>query len=345
MVDFDDYKANEEKKKPEEHILKPSVTLEGWPEVKGINHEVNQSASDFINSMGSIGFQASSLARAIDLVERMRKDRATIFFGFTSNMISCGVRESIKFLAKHSMVDVMVTTAGGIEEDVIKCIKPFVHGDYDAHGETLRDKGVNRTGNIFVPNDRYLEFERFFSPFIEKLYKIQKKENRILHSREIVYLLGKEMEERLENYEDSVIYWAYKNKIPYFCSPINDGSIGDMIYFFKQKHPDFMIESSNDFQEINEIAVNAEKSGIIAIGGSVPKHMISNANLYRDGADYAVYINTASEYEGSNAGANPDEAVSWGKILKKDNTIKVYSEASIVFPLLVEASFAKEIKK
>lgn len=78
---------------------------------------------------------------------------------------------------------------------------------------------------------------------------------------------------------------------------------------------------------------------MIILGGGVVKHSICNCNLYRNGADYAVYINTAQEFDGSDSGARPDEAVSWGKISQKAKTVKLFSDATLVFPLIVGKAF------
>jgi len=335
---------NLKKKEQEAHdyLLRESEDLKGWPEIKGLNLD-SFSLKNFFDSLNFTGFQATSLGKAIGLVRDMRREKATIFFGFTSNMISSGIREYISWLVKNKQVQVLVTTPGGVEEDIIKAMKPFVIGDYDAPGKTLNEKGINRTGNIFCPNNCYVYFERFMNRLLNRLFAEQKETGKIINTERFVYEMGRELElQKGEDlgagkvdYESSVTYWAYKNHIPFFSHPITDGSIGDMIYFFKKKNPEFKIDSTDDIVRINDIAINSEKTGIIAIGGSVPKHHIANANMFREGADYAVYLNTASEYEGSNAGANPDEAVSWGKIKDKNNSVKVWSEATITFPLLV----------
>jgi deoxyhypusine synthase len=80
---------------------------------------------------------------------------------------------------------------------------------------------------------------------------------------------------------------------------------------------------------------------MIILGGGLIKHHICNANLMRNGADFSVFINTASDFDGSDAGARPDEAVSWGKIKLTATPVKVYGEATIVFPLVVSQTFAK----
>ena len=87
-----------------------------------------------------------------------------------------------------------------------------------------------------------------------------------------------------------------------------------------------------ELEILYDTVMNADKVGGILLGGSVPKHAIMNAFMLRDGGDYTVYINTGYEGEGSNAGANPEEAKSWGKALPDENNVKVWGEASIIFP-------------
>ena len=325
---------------PKENILREAKTLNGWPEIKGYDFEEDFNFENFLNSFLFTGFQATNLGQAIQIAKNMQKDKATIFLAFTSNMGTCGVREQINYLTKNKKIHNISTTIGAIEEDIIKCFKPFVIGDFKAQGAILREDGINRTGNIFIPNDRYIYFDKFMREFLERLYEIQIKTNKIIGIKEFVYELGKELElQNIENKENSFTFSAYKNNIDIFCPAILDGSVGDMVYFFKQRKPDFKIDTSDYITQITDIAINCEKMGIIAIGGSVPKHVVANAGLFRDGAEYAIYINTGLEMEGSNAGAPIDEAVSWGKIRPDGQKVKIDCEASIAFPLLVAGGF------
>jgi len=316
-------------------VFKKSSDVKGI-EVKGYNFEGDLDFDRFLENYMSTGFQATNIGRAIDVVKKMREDNVTVFFGYTSNMVSSGIRDVIRYLVKNRMVHVLVTTAGGVEEDIIKCLKPFVLGRFDAKGSELREKGINRIGNVFVPNDRYIKFEKFMNSFLAKMLEKQKVQGRPLSPSEIIRELGKEI-----NNEQSIYYWAYKNDIPVFCPALTDGSFGDMTYFFKKKNNEFRIDIVDDLIRINDIAINAEKTGIILLGAGVIKHHICNANLFRDGADYAVYINTAQEFDGSDAGARPDEAVSWGKIKPEAKSVKVYGDATIIFPLIVAGAFRK----
>ncbi len=232
----------------------------------------------------------------------------------------------------------MVTTTGGIEDDIIKTHKAFLHGSFDADGAKLRQRSVNRTGNIFIPNERYIWFEDFTKRSLEKLYAEHKAGGRAITSIDVVKMLGRELDGK-KYCEESFVYWAYKNSIPLLCVPLADGALGDHIYFFKKKHPDFLIDLVKEVEALYDAVLVADKVGAIIIGGSVPKHHIMNACMLRDGADYTVYINTAHEEEGSNAGANLEEAKSWGKAAHNENSVKVWGEASIVFPLLVAGAF------
>ncbi len=144
-----------------------------------------------------------------------------------------------------------------------------------------------------------------------------------------------------------------QNDIPVFCPGITDGSLGDMIFFHSYKTPGLVLDLVQDIRAINLLAMKSKKSGVVILGGGIIKHHTLNANLMRNGADYAVYVNTASEYDGSDSGASPEEAISWGKIRMTANPVKVaaffssrlilqiHGDASLLFPLLVSQTFAK----
>jgi len=231
---------------------------------------------------------------------------------------------------------VAVTTGGGIEEDFIKCLGNFVLGDFRAPGKELRDKGINRIGNIYAPNKRYVEFEQWIQPILEEVYQNQKKTNKPITPSELIWKLGEKI-----NNKESIYYWAWKNKIKVYCPTILDGALGDNIYFFKFKHPDFVLDIAQDVTEFNNTTIGIKKSGLLILGSGVVKHSILNANMLRNGADYAVYINNSQEFDGSDAGALPEEAVSWGKIRTGAESVKVFGDATILLPILVASTFAK----
>lgn len=329
--------------------------------------------SDLLRHLSTSGFQATNLSLAIDIVNDMLTERkkpfsadtqiedefirprtaCTIFLSYTSNMISSGMRENIRFLVKNKLVDCIVTTAGGIEEDLIKCLRlnetvsdqskaDTYIGSFKLSGRTLRENGINRIGNLLVPNDNYCKFEEWLIPILNKMLDEQNKsQGQLVWSpSKLIERLGLEI-----NHPDSVCYWAAKNKIPIFCPALTDGSLGDMLHFHRFRSPGLILDIVTDVHRINTFAHNTanHKTGVIILGGGVAKHHTLNANLMRNGADYTVYINTAVEYDGSDSGAEPEEAISWGKLRGDARSVKVSCDASIVFPLLLSASFFNHV--
>lgn len=381
---------------------------EGTPIVKGHDfHTHNSTHPDqssqlldtLLSSYATMGFQASNLSLAIQQIKDMRnwrlsdvpfgqtsiqtlteedpslepheirsKIRARIFFAYTSNQISCGQREIIRYLVQHKMVDVIVTTAGGIEEDLIKCFEPTFMGDFKLSGKELRKKGINRIGNLLVPNRNYCQFEDWMEPLIGKMHDeqdlkhIEWAKDVVEHCKnkgtegqpqqqelpeKFVWTPSK-MIERMGteiNDESSVLYWAAKNKIPIFCPALTDGSVGDMLYFHSYKRNGFVLDINQDIRRINDLAVQCHASGQIIIGGGLVKHHTCNANLMRNGANFSVFINTGQEFDGSDSGASPDEAISWGKIRIDAKPVKVSADATLVFPLIVSQTFAKDVEQ
>ncbi len=306
------------------------IAVRGYDFNKGVNY------AEIVKSYKSTGFQATHLSRAIDVINEMIREKTFIFLGYTSNMVSSGLRETFRYLVEHKRVNVVVTTTGGIEEDIIKCLGDFTIGDFKLSGKELRSRGINRIGNVLVPNNRYVTFEKFIQPILEELYLVQKKTGKATRASDIIAAMGRKI-----NNKNSIYYWAQKNNVKVYCPVITDGALGDNIYFFKFKRPDFVLDVSEDVVDFNNTTIGLKKSGVIILGSGVVKHSILNANMLRNGADYAVYINTAQEFDGSDAGATPDEAVSWGKILENAKNVKVFGDATILFPIVVAESFAK----
>ena len=146
-------------------------------------------------------------------------EATTVFLGYTSNLISSGLRETLRYLVQHQHVSAIVTTAGGVEEDLIKCLAPTYLGSFSTPGAGLRQKGLNRIGNLVVPNSNYCAFEDWVVPILDKMLQEQedsKKTAEALHwtPSKIIQRLGKEI-----NDERSVYYWAWKNNIPSSVQP------------------------------------------------------------------------------------------------------------------------------
>jgi deoxyhypusine synthase len=369
-------------------VLGESESLpESTPQCRGVDFNSlspENMLSSIMESFKTTGFQATNLALAVEQINEMRswrlsdvewkegddpalkpkevreRIRARIFLAYTSNQISSGQREVIRYLVQHKMVDCIVTTAGGIEEDIMKCFQPTFMGDFNLNGRELRKKGINRIGNLLVPNKNYCEFEDWATPLIVKMHEEQDatwaewaKEMAtrdkddvstltkfVWTPSKIIHRLGKEI-----NNEESVLYWAATNDIPVLSPALTDGSVGDMLYFHSYKKPGFVLDINEDIRRINDLAVRSHATGQIILGGGLAKHHTCNANLMRNGADYSVFVNTGTEFDGSDSGASPDEALSWGKIRITAKPVKVTMDATIAFPLIVSQTFAKDVEQ
>ncbi len=343
--------------------------------VRGYNFENGLDYDRLFSSLKTTGFQATNFALAVDEINKMiacklkpidldapgvtqsarefpaiheslaagnsyysltQRSNCTIFLGHTSNMISCGVRETILFLVKNKMIDCIVTTCGGIEEDFMKCMAPAYMGKFEWDGIELRKKGLNRIGNMVVPNDNYRLFETWLLDLLDRMLVEQKEDNINWTPSKLINRMGKEI-----NNEESVYYWAHKNNIPVFCPAITDGGIGDTLFYHSYKNPGLRIDLVEDIQRMDLLALFAVNTGAILLGGGTSKHHILNANCMRNGVNFSVFVNTGQEFDGSDSGAKPDEALSWAKIRPEATPVKVYGEASLIFPLLVSQTFAK----
>lgn len=152
-------------------------------------------------------------------------------------------------------------------------------------------------------------------------------------------------EEGLKRAKSTVLYWAARNGVPIFSPSLADGDIMEFILTAGDTGvPLLQLDLVADIHRLNRLAMRSRRTGMMILGGGVVKHHVCNANLMRNGADYAVFLNNAQEFDGSDAGARPGEAVSWGKLRLDSTAVKVYSEVTIVFPLIVVHVFVAWVR-
>ena len=335
-----------DKKEKVENNMKTYLDMGKFPEIKGLDFGKKLTLKNFVDCFLNMGFQGSNLGLAIEIFKNMVKQKKKglkIFLSFTGNMISSGNRELITYLVKNNYIDGITTNAAGIEEDIIKSISSFHLGSFEVKGSYLLDECIGRIGNIFVPADRYLYLERFLNNVFPKILK-ESESNKVMASHEVIKLMGSEISKNQltkEKRESSFIYWAYKNKIPVFCPAITDGAIGDIAVFYRRKNNSFAIDSTKDNEVLSNLLLNSESSGSVILGGGVAKHFLLNSAIFRDGFEYSVYITTANEYDGSDSGGNQEEAISWAKIKPNSERVKVISDATIAFPIIMAGVFSK----
>ena len=316
-----------------EHVVPGSETEPGGEAVRGYDFRGEFDLGEMLEAYATTGFQATHLAEAVDIAKQMREADAKIYLTLTSNIVSSGLREVVAYLVREGFVDVIITTSGSLTEDVIKTEKPFKMGEWDADEAELREQGINRLGNIYVPSDRYVWLEEYLYDFFDEFFAEEKIRTPTAFSRE----LGETLDD-----PDSVLKQAADNDVPVYCPALNDAEVGNFLYYYRKQHDtDIGIEIMADYDDLIENGMLADTTGLLVVGGGVPKHHAIMTNLFRGGADYAIYISTGMEGDGSLSGAPPNEAVSWGKIKQEEtNYTQVQAEATLVFPLLVAGAFS-----
>jgi deoxyhypusine synthase len=293
--------------------------------VKDFKWEKGMQVQELVRHFGRIGFQSIELAKASDVIVKMKKEGAKVYLTFTSNMVSSGLRGFFAQLIKLKIPDIVVTTAGSIEEDIMKAVgEKFIIGEFFSDDVALYETGVNRVGNLFVTNESYAKFEDIINPMLKKLYEIKPR----WPTSELLKEIGLMLDD-----ENSILYQAAKNNIPIFCPAVTDGATGFHLFLFQQNHPDFVIDSVKDFSNILFAVSQDDKKGIISLGGGVTKHYAILSALLNGGLDYAVYMTTSLFTSGSMSGATTQEAKSWGKIKDDSDAATVIGDVTITFPL------------
>lgn len=295
--------------------------------VKDFRWNKGMSVQSFAERLGTIGFQATELSRAAQTIVKMKEAGAKIFLTFTSNMTTSGLRGFFAQLIELGIADVVVTTVGSIEEDIMRSMgEQFRIGRFGADDYALHEQGVNRVGNVQVTNKSYEAFEASMSRMLKKLYE-QKKNWPV---SDMLKEIGLMLDDK-----NSILYQAAHNNVPVFCPAITDGALGFQLFMFQQDHKDFAVDVVRDFAAALNAMSYDDKKGIIALGGGVSKHFAIFTCLLNGGFDYAVYMTTAQPYAGSLSGATTSEAKSWGKIKDDSDAATVIGDVSITFPLVM----------
>jgi deoxyhypusine synthase len=303
--------------------------------VQDIELTKNMTTNQLIKALyNSGGFSAKKVADGVDILEHMIKEKNCVkFLSFPACIISTGTRGVIKELLKRKLFDVVITTTGTLDHDLARVWKDYYHGSFMADDKDLHQQGINRLGNIFIPLECYgVILEEKIQPILNELCAEKQKWS----TKDLIWEFGKRLEKE-KNGKDSIMYWAWKNKIPIYVPGITDGAFGSQLWMYYQDHRNFTIDLFKDEQDLSDIVFTAKKTGAFIIGGGISKHHVIWWNQYCNGLSHAVYITTAVEYDGSLSGAQTREAISWGKIAEKADNITIEGDATVLLPLMISA--------
>lgn len=280
------------------------------------------------------GFESTNLSDGLEILESMISDEKCLkFVSFVGAVISTGLRGIIKDMIKNKMFDVAITTCGALDHDIARFYSEYKEGSFTMDDAELADQNIHRLGNVLVPMDSYGPLiEEKMQIFLEEEYQSGVRE---MSTGDITKMIGKHLG------ENSFLHWATKNEIPVVVPGIMDGAVGSQIWLFSQKHSDFKLNLVEDANLLSGLIFKAKKSGALMIGGGISKHHTLWWNQYREGLDYALYITTAQEFDGSLSGALVREAISWGKVTQKAKQATLHAEATTILPFLYSALLAK----
>ena len=309
--------------------------IEPGRDVKDIEISSDTSIDEIFNELKqSGGFESRNIAEGVEIISNMIQDEKCLkFLSFIGAIISTGFRGIIRDMIKKKWCDVVITTCGALDHDIARHFSNYKEGSFTMDDKELADQNIHRLGNVLVPMESYGPLiEEKVQEILERAYNDGKRE---MSTADINRELGKSMG------DDSFLYWAYKNDISVVVPGIMDGAVGSQVWMFAQKHADFKLNLIEDANFLSGLVFKAEKSGALMLGGGVPKHHTLWWNQYREGLDYAVYVTTAQEFDGSLSGALVREAISWGKVTKYAKETTIHAEITTVFPFMYKALLEK----
>lgn len=292
----------------------------------------SKNIDSIFNSMSkSGGFESRNLSEGVNILQKMQDHRHCVkFLSFVGALISTGARGIIRDMVKNKMFDCVITTCGALDHDIARTYEDYFSGDFRMDDYMLLKKKMHRLGNILVPVDNYGPLiEHKIQNCLDEIYS--KNNEHELATYKIADYIGSTLN------ETSFLYWSHKNNIPVIVPGIVDGAVGSQIWLFYQQHKDFKINVLMDETKLSDIVYNAKKTGAFMIGGGISKHHTLWWNQFRGGLDYAVYMTTASEWDGSLSGAPVREAVSWGKVATNAKQTTIHGEVTTLLPFVYAA--------
>lgn len=295
--------------------------------VKQIDVKPGMKVKELVEEMSKSGvFGAGRIAKAAEILGEMKQDKdCKIFLGLAGAMVPGGMKNIIIDMLKNGYIDALVTTGANLTHDMVEALG-FEHyqGTSQINDKELHKKGIDRIYETFMPNKVYEELEKFFNQNFNEL----KNETNI---KEFLWKIGSIVK------KESILKTCYEKKIPIFCPGIADSGIGLMMWGHLAKGEEVKLKAFEDLKEIMDIAWTAKKTGVIYVGGGVPKNYIQQAMQLTKGASYGIQITMDRPEPGGSSGAELREGISWGKLNEKGKYVDVICDATIALPMIYAA--------
>lgn len=300
----------------------------------------HRSVSEITKAMTYTGFQGRKLGESVEAwYQMLKEDEITIMMGLSGAMVPAGMRGIITYLIKNRMIDCLVSTGANIFHDIHESLnKKHYIGTHLADDATLFEHGIDRIHDVFAVEEEFRVTDRLIGNFGSTL-----EDNKTYSSREFISLLGARIKD-LGGSSDSIIVSAYENDVPIFIPALTDSSIGIGLVYARRSGHQVMVDQIRDADEITRMVEQSTKTGVVYVGGGVPKNFIQQTEVIAslmgndvNGHDYAIQYTTDAPHWGGLSGCTFDEAVSWGKVSSAAKKVQVFVDATIALPIVVHA--------
>ena len=305
--------------------------------------------SDLLIGFQETSYQSRTLAQCVEVYKAMLEDpeRPTIFLGLAGAMVPAGMKKVISLLVQRLMLDVLVSTGANMYHDTVEALGYHHYvGRPDADDAQLYEHGIDRIYDTFGNEKEYRVVDRRVEKLADKLAEL---ETRGISSRRFMQHLGQFIDEEAEeDKRDSIVWNCWKLGIPIFVPAICDSSLGLAVtqhrfHALEEKRQTLVLDQIADNIEIFTIKKASEKTGVIYVGGGVPKNYIQQTAYLQDmfgipdsGHDYGFQITTDRPEWGGLSGCTFREGMSWGKERKGGRYAACYCDATIALPIIVK---------
>ena len=317
-------------KKTRKHLRYPEKAIEVGP----------KTVSELLDAMSQTGFQGKRLGEAARIwCEMVGEKGLTIFMGYAGSMSTTGQWKIVRWLIENRYIDVLVSTGANVSEDIFEAMgHNYYQGTWLANDEDLLDAKIDRFYDIYADEYDYRELEGLIKKFAGTLDA-----DKVYSTREFLNLFGKY---QFEMGIKSITAAAWRNKVPVYSPGLIDSGYGVALSLLKREGKLIRLDQTQDMEELGQIAERAKRTGVVYIGGGVPKDTIQLATIIKSLAeggenetphDYAIQITTDSPQWGGLSGCTLEEAISWGKIAADSKRSVVYCDATLALPLIAHA--------
>lgn len=306
--------------------------MEGEDPVRPLQIRPGMTVGELVGAMGQAGaYNGGALSRAVDVYEQMLRDRESVrFFGLAGAMVPAGMGQIVSDLMEQDHIDVLVCTGATCVHDIIEAIGcHHYRGTSRCSDTALREQGINRIYDVFLPNEAFEHFEGYVQEVLESIPG-----HTTLSIADLLRLFG-------ETLDTGILATAARKQIPVFAPAFQDSMLGLQCWLHTQTHH-LVIDACRDMKDLLDRCFTAPRSGALLVGGGVPKNYILQGMLLTpNGFEYAVQLTGDRPDLGGLSGATLDEARSWGKLTPAARSVTVYGDATITLPLLVAATLER----